>query len=109
MVEDPGGRRVASRRHVSTRLLIQPPRRQAHLGGYRLSFFQHDAVRLEQGINVAGGTAGIVSQGHRCTAGHIDVRHHTAPGRPVAELPEDLLDARTVKNRAGVAYAASIS
>ena len=68
-----------------------------------------DAVRLEQGVDIAGGAAGVIGQGHRGPAEYVNVGYHAALGQPVAEPPEDLLDPRAVKDRADIAHAASIS
>jgi hypothetical protein len=39
--------------NVGVCLLVQTPARQAQFGDYCLRFFQHDAVRLEQGVDIA--------------------------------------------------------
>lgn len=52
VIENTGSGRVARRRNVGTRLLVEPPARQTQLGRHRPGLVQHDAVRLEDGINV---------------------------------------------------------
>lgn len=63
MVEHAGCRRVSARRGVGTGLLIEPPARQAQFVCHDLGFFKDDAVRLEQGINVAGSATRVIGQG----------------------------------------------
>jgi hypothetical protein len=87
----------------------QPPPGQAQFRAYCLCFFEHDAVRFEQGVNIPGGTARVVSEGHRSAAEHVDVCYHAALRQPVAEPPEGLLDALAVEQGRMIAHAASIS
>ncbi|HLX50462.1 MAG TPA: hypothetical protein VKS82_19215, partial [Streptosporangiaceae bacterium] len=47
--------------------------------------------------HVTGGPARVISEGHRRTAEHIQICHHAAPGKPVTEAAEGLLDARAVE------------
>jgi hypothetical protein len=109
VVEDTGWRWVSARCHIGACLLVQPPVRQAKFSGYSSCFFKHDAVRLEQGVNVASSTARIVSQGHRSTAEHVDVRHHPPLGQPITETPESLFDALAIEQGRRFTHAASIS
>jgi len=69
----------------------------------------HNAVRLEQRVNVTGSPPGIVGEGHRSATEHIQVGDHAALGKPVAETAKGILDARPVEQRRGIAHAASIS
>jgi hypothetical protein len=64
---------------------------------------------LEQGVNIAGSTARVISQSHRGPAEYIDVRHHAALGQPVTEPAEGLFDARAIEEGRRFAHAASIS
>jgi len=66
-------------------------------------------VRLEEGIDVPGGPARVVCEGHRGAAEHVEVCHYAAPGKPVAKAAEGILDSRAVKQWRGIAHAASIS
>jgi hypothetical protein len=66
-------------------------------------------VRLEERIDVTSGPARVISKGHRRTAEHVEVCHHTAPGKPVAKPAEGLLKGRAVEERRGIGHAASIS
>jgi hypothetical protein len=93
VVEHPRWRRIPARRDIRTGLLIQPPAGQAQFGAYCPRFFMHNAMRLEQRINIPRGTARVVSQGHRSTAEHVNVRHHATLGEPVTEPTEGLFDA----------------
>lgn len=59
----------------------------------------HDAVRFEQGIDVAGGAARVVGEGHRGTAEHVQVCDDASPGEPLAEEPARVLDGGPVEQR----------
>lgn len=74
-----------------------------------MGFFKHDAMRSEQGVHIAGGAARVVSQGHRGTAEHVNVRHYPPLGQPVTEPTECLLDALAIEQGRRFAHAASIS
>lgn len=109
MIKHARCRRISARRGVGTCLLIQPPVGQAQFSGYCPGFIKHDAVRLEQGINIAGSTARVIGQGHRGAAEYIDVGHHTALSQPVTESTKGILDALTIEEGRRFAHAASIS
>ena len=66
---------------------------QAQFGSYCLCLFKHDAMRLEQGIDVPRGTTRVIRQRHRGAAEHVDVRYHIALSQPVTEPSEGLFDA----------------
>ena len=102
------GGRVPARRDIGTGLLVQPPTRQVELGSHRQCFLENDAVRLEEGIDVTSGPARVVCKGHCSTAEHLEVCHHAAPGKPVAQTAVRLLDGRAVEQWRGIAHAASI-
>lgn len=72
-------------------------------------FFEHDAVWLEQGVNVAGSAARVVGQGHRGAAEDVDVGHHAAFSQSVTKPTEGFLDALSIEEWGGFAHAASIS
>jgi len=109
MVKYPGGRRIPARSDIGRGLLIQPPPGQAQLCGHGQCFLKDDAMRLEQGIDVTGGPARVVRKGHRSTAEHVEVSHHAASCKPVAEAAESVFDARAVEEGRRIAHAASIS
>jgi hypothetical protein len=109
MVEHPGGRRVSTWRHVGAGLLVQPPPGQPQLSRHSQCFIVHDAMRLEQRINVASGPTRIVREGHRSPAEYIQVSHDATPSEPVAKAAEGILDARPVEQRRRIGHAASIS
>jgi hypothetical protein len=69
----------------------------------------HDAVRFKQRVHVTGSPPGVEREGHGSTTEHVEVRDHAAPGEPIAETPEGILDARPVEQRRGITHAASIS
>ena len=97
MVEYPGGRRIPARGDIRTGLLVQPPARQAEFGSNCQCLLKNDAVRLEEGIDVASGPPRVVRKGHRCATEHVEVCHHPASGKPVAETAERLLNARAIE------------
>ncbi len=109
MVEYPGGGRVPAGCDIGAGLLVQPPIWQAEFGGHRVGFLKDNAVGLEEGVDVTGGPARVVGKSHRGATEHVEVCDHAAPGKPVAEAAECLLDARAVEQRRGTAHAASIS
>lgn len=78
-------------------------------GGHGQGFFVHDAVRLEQRVNVTGSAPGIVGEGHGRAAEHVEVRDYPAPCQPLAEAAKCMLYASPVEQRRGVTHAASIS
>jgi hypothetical protein len=109
VVEYPRGSRVAARRDIGAGLLVQPPAGQTELGGDRLRLLKDDAVRFEEGIDVAGGSARVIRESHGGASEHVEVCDHAAAGQPVAKAAEGLLDACAVEQRRGIAHAASIS
>jgi hypothetical protein len=102
-------RRIPARGGVGASLLVQPPPGQAKLGRHGQRLFMHDAVRFEQRVTVTGSPPGIVGKGHSSAAEHLQVRDHAAPGEPLAETAESILDALPVEQRRGITHAASIS
>ena len=88
LISSPDPRR-ARRRNAPVRA---PPLVQAKFGAYYLCLVKHDTVRFEQGVNIAGGAARVVSEGHRSGAEHVDVRYHAALGQPVTQASEGLFD-----------------
>ena len=95
-------------------LLVQPPVGQAQFSGYCPGFFKHDAVRLEQGINITGGTARVIGQGHRGATEYVDVGHHAPLSQPVTKPAEGILDALDAEiaaaaQDAGMSYSAWIA
>jgi hypothetical protein len=109
MVEHPGCRRIPARGDIRASLLIQPPPGQAKLGRDGQCLFMHDAVRFEQRIHVAGSPPGVVGEGHGGAAEYVEVGDHAAPGEPLTEAAESVLEGRPVEQRRGIAHAASIS
>jgi hypothetical protein len=97
VVEHPGGGRVPAGRDIGARLLVQPPPGQAELGGHRQCFLVHDAMRLEQGIDVPRSPARIVGEGHRGAAEHVHVRDNASLGQPVAQMAESFFNTRAVE------------
>ena len=69
----------------------------------------HDAVRLEQRINVTGSPPGVVGKGHGGAAEYVEVRDHAASGEALAEAAESILEGRPVEQRRRITHAASIS
>ena len=94
---------------VGAGLLVQPPPGQAKLGRYGQCLFVDNAVRFEQRVHVTGSPPGIVGKGHGGAAEHVEVCNHAAPGEPLAEAAESILDASPVEQRRGITHAASIS
>jgi hypothetical protein len=74
-----------------------------------LCFFQHDAVWLEQGVNIPGGAARVVGEGHGRAAEDVAIRYHAPLGQSVPEQAESIFDALAAKQGRGFAHAASIS
>jgi hypothetical protein len=44
----------------------------------------HDAVRFEQRVHVTGSPPGVEGEGHGGAPEDVEVRDHTAPGKPLA-------------------------
>jgi len=57
------------------------------------------AVRLEQRVNVTGGPARVVGEGHRGTAEYVKIGHDASPGEAVSQAPESILKTRPVQQR----------
>jgi hypothetical protein len=57
----------------------------------------HDAVGFEQRIHVTGSPPGVVGKGHGSAAEYVEVRDHAAPGEPLAEAAESILEGRPVE------------
>ncbi|WP_327041670.1 hypothetical protein OG400_33025 [Micromonospora ureilytica] len=60
-------------------------------------FVEHDAVRLEDSIDVPGRAARVVGQSHRCPAKDVDIRNHAPLSKPVAQPVEGIFDRSTVQ------------
>jgi|RhiMetdeSRZDD1v2_1073273.scaffolds.fasta_scaffold762703_2 hypothetical protein len=67
--------------------------------GDRTRRFQHDAVRLEHGIDVAGRSSGVVGQCHRGATEDVDVGDDTLLDQSIAESAEGILDRSTIEQR----------
>lgn len=75
---------------------------------------QHDAVRLEHRIDIAGRPAGVVRQRHRRAAPrraaeNVQVSDHASPNQAVAESAERVLDHCTVEEWVVCTHATSSS
>ena len=78
MIEDASGARIAAWRDVNAGLLVQPPGRQAEFCRYGAGLFQDCTMRLEDRVDVAGRSAGVIGKSHRRTAEHIYVSDQPA-------------------------------
>jgi hypothetical protein len=62
MVEDVLGCGISARGDVDACLLIEPPGWQSEFPGEGAGLVQRDAVGLEDRVDVAGGTTGVIGQ-----------------------------------------------
>src|SRR5262245_60905926 len=90
-------------------LLVEPPTRQPEFGGCRPRFLQHDAVGLENRVDVARSPTRVIGKRHRRTAEDVQVCHDSPAGQALAEPAEGILDGATVKERVVSAHATSSS
>jgi hypothetical protein len=63
----------------------------------------------EHGVDVAGGSSGVVGQCHRGAAEDVDVGDDAALDQSVAESAEGLLDRTTTQQRLCLGHATSSS
>ena len=105
MVEDSGRIDVLPTSDVGAGLLVEPPMRQAKLGGNCPGLLNDDTVLLKHRVDVASRSAGIVCQCHRRAAENVDVRDHATALQLVAEAPEGVLDGVPVEQRIVCAHA----
>jgi hypothetical protein len=94
---------------VGARLLIKPPAGQAEFIRDCPGFFEDYAVGLEDGVDVAGGAAGVVGEGHGGAADDVDVRDDAPAGESLAEAAEGVLDSGAVEEWVGLGHATSSS
>jgi hypothetical protein len=66
-------------------------------------------VRLEDRVDIPGGAAGVVGEGHGGAADDVDVRDDAPVGKSLAEAAEGVLDGGAVEKRVGLSHATSSS
>jgi len=101
--------RTAAGSDINAGLLVQPPPRPPQLVSHRPGFFHHDAVRLEDRVDVAGRPPRVVRQSHGGATEDVHIGGQAAPGQPVTEPPEGLSKRLPVKKRIIRAHATSSS
>jgi hypothetical protein len=109
VVEDVRSVLVAAPGGVGTRLLIEPPAGQAQFIRDCPGFFEDYAVWLEDRVDIPGGTAGVVGEGHGRAADDVDVRDDAPAGKSLAEAAEGVLDGCAVEEWVVLAHATSSS
>src|SRR5436190_8475068 len=75
MIEHPAPAGIFLTGNVDAGLLIKPPVGKPEVIGNLAGLLQDDAVWLEHRIDITGHASSVVSQGHRGTANHEDIRH----------------------------------
>ena len=109
VVKDVWGVLVAAPGRVGAGLLVEPPTGQAEFVGDCPRFFEDHAVGLEDGVDVAGGAAGVVGKGHGSAADDVDIGDDAPAGKSLAKAAEGVLDSGAVEKRVGLAHATSSS
>jgi len=105
VIEDPRRPGVAARGNVRTGLLVQPPVRQAEFARDLPSLLQHHPMWLEDGVDVAGRSAGVIRQRHSRPAEDVDVGDDASPCQSITESAKGILDHRPVQQRIVAAHA----
>lgn len=66
-------------------------------------------MRLEDRVDIVGGTAGVVGKGHGGATDDVDIGDDAPAGESLAEAAEGVLDGGAVEKRVGLAHATSNS